>query len=124
MATILHVEDDPLGAELVRRILKRRPAIEVVSASTGAAALSLVTEHDVQLVLLDMRLPDASGVEILERLRADPTTVNLPVVVLSGDTSSSAALAAGASDYLVKPCDMAQLLAMVDRYVPPETGTP
>jgi CheY-like chemotaxis protein len=124
MPTILLVEDDLLNVDLARRVLRRRPHVELVAAGTGADALALVAEQPPSLVLLDMHLPDLSGLEILARLRADPATAQLPIVVLSGDSSSGPALAAGASDYLAKPYDVAQLLAVIDRFVPPETGEP
>jgi CheY-like chemotaxis protein len=68
-------------------------------------------------VLLDMHLPDLNGLELLQRLKADPATAGIPVVVVSADATAAqidAALQAGASLYLTKPVSVAELLAAVD----------
>ena len=121
MPVILLVEDDAANIELVRRILERRPEVELQAAGTGRAALSLADENPPQLVLLDMHLPDVSGVEVLEHLAARSETAGVPVVILTGDSGidRTALGAAGASDFLIKPYDVGQLLEIVDRYVGP-----
>ena len=83
----------------------------------GSLALDLAREHRPDLVLLDLNLPDIQGEEVLRRLRADPTTATVPVVVISGDATpgqASRLRRVGADDYLTKPFDIARLLGVID----------
>ena len=120
--TVLCVEDNVSNVKLLERILARRPEVTVMVAMLGGPALELAREHQPSLVLLDLRLPDMSGEEILRRLRAEPRTAGIPVVVLSADATpgqQQRLLGAGAADYLTKPLDIARLLAIVDGTAPP-----
>lgn len=95
-----------LGAAFYRPLL----------ASTGAEALRIARKEIPDLILLDLGLPDISGIDVLQTLRADPVTRDIPVVVLSatGDRELRLkALAAGADDVFSKPCDDGLLLARV-----------
>jgi two-component system response regulator AtoC len=101
---ILVVDDDPAIRELVREFLTDGRTT-VLEAMTGADALVLASRQRPDLVLLDMRLPDVDGLEVLGQLRANS---DLPVVVITADSSSSRtirAIQAGAYDYLVKPLE-------------------
>jgi CheY-like chemotaxis protein len=76
-----------------------------------------VRERSPDLVLLDMHLPDMDGMEVLTRLRSDPHTADVPVVVVSADALQDqieAALHAGAQRYLTKPVDVREVLSIVD----------
>jgi CheY-like chemotaxis protein len=80
--------------------------------------LDLAREHDPDLVLLDLHLPDMPGEEVLRRLRGDERTAGIPVVVLSADARPSLIkrlLASGARAFLTKPLDVAELLALLDQ---------
>jgi two-component system, OmpR family, alkaline phosphatase synthesis response regulator PhoP len=79
---LLVVEDDPILAQLTEAVL-RRGGFEVRVAGTGAAGLEAARAGGFDAVLLDQQLPDLDGVRVLERLRADPVTAGLPVVVVS-----------------------------------------
>jgi CheY-like chemotaxis protein len=81
-----------------------RAGYEVICAEDGETALKLAEEHKPELVLLDMILPKISGPEVLHRLKANPVTSNIPVVVLSGLTEKNREklIEAGAEDYLEK----------------------
>lgn len=86
------------------------PALTVVAAGDGATAIDVVSRHPLDVVLLDLKLPDMSGLRVLEAMRA--VRVDLPVVVLTGHSSESAAIAAAnlaVSGYLIKPFDVADL---------------
>jgi CheY-like chemotaxis protein len=88
--------------------------------------LELAAEHSPQLILLDMHLPDVRGDEVLRRLRNNPRTREIPVVIVSADATGSSVgrlTDAGASAYLTKPLDVAEFLATVDRLLPPSPGT-
>ena len=85
--TVLCVEDNVSNVKLLERILARRPEVTVMVAMLGGPALELAREHQPSLVLLDLRLPDMSGEEILRRLRAELRTAGIPVVVLGADAT-------------------------------------
>jgi CheY-like chemotaxis protein/HPt (histidine-containing phosphotransfer) domain-containing protein len=115
---VLHVEDNLSNLKLVERILARRPEIELREVRTGAEALELAATLRPSLVLLDLRLPDMSGEDVLQGLRDASATRDTPVVVVSAEARPAEAdrlLAAGADEFLVKPIDVAVFLEMVDR---------
>jgi len=83
----------------------------------GRMGLDLARQHRPDLILLDVHLPDLPGEEVLRRLRADPLTWAIPVVIISADPTSGQTerlLAIGAYDYLTKPIDIKQLLRTLD----------
>jgi PAS domain S-box-containing protein len=115
--TLLHIEDNPSNLRLIERILSRRENVVVVSAMQGRFGIELARQHQPALILLDLHLPDISGEEILHRLREDPATSSIPVVIVSADATTGQVqrlLAAGAAAYLTKPLDVAVLLEVID----------
>jgi CheY-like chemotaxis protein len=79
----------------------------------------LAQAEELALILLDLRLPDMSGEQVLQRLKDSPLTAAIPVVVISGDSGEKLVnqlLGLGASAFLGKPFDMRGLLAVVDRF--------
>ncbi len=114
---VLYVEDSDANFMLMSRILESRPRINLVRAASGETAVKLAGTIKPNLVLLDLNLPDFSGGEVLQRLRADTTTAHIPVVVISADATPSQIeklLATGARNYLTKPFSIDLLLAVVD----------
>ncbi|MGH2573010.1 MAG: PAS domain S-box protein, partial [Actinomycetota bacterium] len=114
---ILYIEDNLSNLRLVERVMAHRPAVEVLPAMQGRLGMDLAREHRPDLILLDLHLPDMQGQEVLGRLRRDPETASIPVVVISADATPGQIrrlLAAGATDYLTKPLDVARLLQVVD----------
>jgi CheY-like chemotaxis protein len=87
--TVLYIEDNLSNLQLVDRILNRRPGVRLISAMRPELGLDLAGEHHPDLVLLDLHLPDMPGQEVLRRLRANPRTAEIPVVVLSADARPS-----------------------------------
>ena len=117
MGTVLYVEDNPSNLRLVERALALRPGIHLLSATTGWAGLDLADAHRLDLVLLDLNLPDMPGEDVLTALRADARTRDVPIVILSADATRRQVrnlLARGAADYLTKPLDLRAFLAMLD----------
>jgi len=111
--TVLVVEDDPANRALLTALLERS-GYRAVTASDGPSGLAAAFEIGPDIVLLDVGLPGMDGLEICRRLRADPRTVALPVVLLTGRTTVDdvvAGLDAGADDFLAKPFHEAELLA-------------
>ena len=101
----------------MRGILSQRPQVLMEVSGNGAEALRTIRARQPDLILLDMHLPDMSGLELLEQLKSDEATADVPVVVVSADATArqiEAAMAAGAHLYLTKPVSVAELLAAVD----------
>jgi CheY-like chemotaxis protein/anti-sigma regulatory factor (Ser/Thr protein kinase) len=116
-ACVLLIEDNLANLTLIENVLARRKGVRLLAAMQGTLGLDLAREHHPDLVLLDLHLPDQSGTEVLKRLRADPETAQIPVIVVSADRSSDRADAMrelGAADYLSKPFDLRDLLRSVD----------
>ncbi len=115
--TVLCIEDNLSNVRLIERAVALRANVRLLSAMLGGLGLDLAREHRPDLVLLDLHLPDMSGEELLARLRADPATRDIPVVVLSADATPGHVerlLADGARAYLTKPLDLGEFLALVD----------
>jgi two-component system cell cycle sensor histidine kinase/response regulator CckA len=114
-ATVLNVDDDPAGRAALSALL-RHAGLEVREASSGEEALRLASEHP-DLILLDVRLPDRDGRDVCRRLKADPATAPIPVLMLSGLAVRSedrvSGLDTGAEGYLVKPVEPEELLAHI-----------
>jgi chemosensory pili system protein ChpA (sensor histidine kinase/response regulator) len=97
----------------VEQVIAMRPGLGLAHARTGGEALALAAELTPELILLDLRLPDAGGAQIVAELRRDPATRSAHIVVLSGETGPAerdAALAAGADAFLAKPVLVQELL--------------
>ena len=82
---MLYIEDNLSNLRLVEEILEHWPGITLLSAMQGTIGLDLAREHQPDLILLDLHLPDLSGDEVLRRLKSDPRTRSIPVVMLSAD---------------------------------------
>jgi CheY-like chemotaxis protein len=115
--TVLYIEDNLSNLQLVEQVLRLRPAVRLIPAMRPQLGLDLAAEHDPDLVLLDLHLPDMSGQEVLRRLRAQARTANVPVVVLSADARPSLIqelLARVVRAFLTKPLDVRELLELLD----------
>ncbi|HWC41823.1 MAG TPA: response regulator [Actinomycetota bacterium] len=124
--TVLYIEDNLSNLQLVERVLRRRPGVRLISAMRPQLGLDLAAEHDPGLLLLDLHLPDMTGQEVLRRLRAEPRTARVPVVILSADARPSLIkelLDRGVRAFLTKPLDVRELLDLVDT-VAAERGRP
>jgi CheY-like chemotaxis protein len=117
VGTVVYVEDNPSNLHLVERILARRPGLRLLTTNNGEDALALIRGSDPTLVLLDVHLPGLDGSKVLRRLRVDPATASIPVVMISADATPGrvkSLLAAGARDYLTKPLDVTRFLEVLD----------
>jgi CheY-like chemotaxis protein len=115
--TLLHIEDNIVGQRLVERIVSRLPDLRIVSAVYGTRGIDLARRQRPEVILLDLHLPDLPGEEVLRRLRESKATREIPVVILSADTTRATArqlLDAGATDFLTKPVDADVLIAVID----------
>jgi CheY-like chemotaxis protein/HPt (histidine-containing phosphotransfer) domain-containing protein len=119
--TVLHVEDNPVNVKLVERALAHRPEVRLLSATRADAGLRAAAAARPDLILLDLNLPDGSGRDLLRRLRGEPETRDVPVVVVSAHTPDQGGQALhglGVRDYLTKPIDIGRLLELVDEHAP------
>ena len=119
--SVLYIEDNLSNLKLVEQVLTRFPHIELLVAMQGTLGLDLAREHRPDLILLDLHLPDVDGEEVLARLRADPETAPIPVVVLSADAMPrriERLLASGADDYLPKPLDVGRFMGLLREHLP------
>ncbi|MHC4127500.1 MAG: response regulator transcription factor [Planctomycetota bacterium] len=114
-AFILIVEDEPEIADLIRYHVQREGARAVV-ARTGRLALEAVERRKPDLVVLDLMLPDLDGLEVCRRLRRQPETKSLPILIVSAKGEESdivAGLELGADDYVTKPFSPKVLMARI-----------
>jgi CheY-like chemotaxis protein len=114
---IVYIEDNLSNLKVIEAIFTWRTGIKLFTAMQGSIGINLIREHSPDLVLLDLNLPDMSGREVLMRLRADPTTCDVPVLVLTADATPGQRerlLALGANSYLTKPLNVSAFLKIVD----------
>jgi DNA-binding response OmpR family regulator len=113
--SIIIVEDDEDIGDSIRYNLERE-GFRVRVAQTGEQALRLILDRPPDLILLDLNLPHMSGFEICRRLRAEPATARVPIVILTARTDESdkvLGLELGADDYVTKPFGLRELVARI-----------
>ena len=112
---ILVVEDNEMNMKLFRDVLVAT-GYRTLEATSGGEAVELATEHEPDLVLMDIQLPDLGGVQALGRLRANDRTASIPVLALTAqamDGDRERFLAAGFDGYLSKPVNVRELIDTV-----------
>ncbi|HEX2188485.1 MAG TPA: PAS domain S-box protein [Longimicrobiaceae bacterium] len=117
-ATVLYIEDNLANLTLMETVLADHPGITLVPALQGRLGLELAWEHAPDVILLDLHLPDIPGDEVLRRLRADPRTRDVPVVVISADAMPGRVqrlVEQGAFAYVTKPIEIDVFLETVER---------
>ncbi len=120
---VVVVEDDRPSLELLTLYLEGA-GVEVLGARDGPSGLEIVRRNQPAAVVLDIRLPDMDGWDVLTALKADPVTAEIPVVVVSMLDERGTGFALGAAEYLVKPVSREHVLAALARVgVLPEAGT-
>lgn len=113
-AQILLVEDEPALRYFLGRTLEDA-GYAVTAAATGREALSRQAEHEFHLALVDLRLPDMSGLQVIEHLQQDNPGIVAIIITAHADLESAlAALRAGVHDYLLKPVHLQQLLRLIE----------
>jgi signal transduction histidine kinase/CheY-like chemotaxis protein len=124
---VLQIEDNFANTHLVERVLAARHGLRVMTVTQGRLGLDLAREHQPSLILLDLNLPDARGLDLLQALAADARTANIPVVVISADSTPgqhARALASGARAVLAKPLDVARFMDVIDPiFLPPVSAS-
>jgi len=118
--TIVYIEDDPVNILLLEQYVALTPDVQLLVARDGESGLELARRWMPNLILLDMQLPDMSGLDVLDRLRADPVTSGLRVVALSADAMPAQvteAIARGAEAYWTKPLALSKFKAELPKFL-------
>jgi PAS domain S-box-containing protein len=112
-----YVEDNETNIEIMRAVLEQRGQIELETSMLGLDGMAAVRQRRPDLILLDMHLPDISGLELLRHLKQDDAVADIPVIVVSADATPGhmqQALTLGAQHYVTKPLDVARFLDLID----------
>ena len=115
MSTILIVEDNEKNMKLVRDLLQHK-GHRTLEAPTGGDGLRLAHEHNPDLILMDIQLPDIDGISVLRQLRADPAFAETPVIAVSDSVmpeDKKKIVESGFDAYLTNPINMKQFLETV-----------
>jgi CheY-like chemotaxis protein len=110
----LYVEDHPVNVVLMQALFRCRPRARLLVATTGEAGLRTAVEQTPDLLLLDLRLPDCHGADLLQRLRALPSLAGVPAVAVTAEDTGDLA-ARGFAEVWHKPMDLGFTLARLDR---------
>ena len=120
---VLVVDDDPLIVELLELALEEDGY--TVSAAMGSAALAAAQELQPAVILLDIMMPGMDGIEVSQRLRADPTTRDIPIIVMSaGERLRATATLMPVNDRVAKPFELPTLYGKVARWTQSAPVTP
>ena len=112
---ILVIEDDPSTLRLIKYTLQQE-GYQVLSAPNGLEGLRKARSEQPDLIILDVMLPGVDGFEICHRLRAEPQTAELPILMVSGkarEIDKATGLKMGANDYITKPWHRPELVAKI-----------
>jgi PAS domain S-box-containing protein len=115
--SVLYIEDNLSNLRLVERVLGQRPGVDLLPAMQGRLGIELATQHRPSVIFLDLNLPDMHGTEVLERLRSNPVTQKIPVIIVSADATHGQRerlLKSGAKSYLTKPINVMEFLRELD----------
>ncbi len=119
--TILYIEDNSANVDLVQQIVELKLfGVKLITNAAGLKAVQLASEHQPDLILLDLNLTDIHGSEVIQRLKKEPLTRDIPVIVISADAMAEQIerlMSLGAKNYLTKPIDIGLFLKEVDKYL-------
>ena len=114
---VLYIEDDLINLELIERLLALNKSLHLLTATRGERGLEIARAERPELILLDVHLADMDGADVLRALRDDPTTADVPVVVVSADAMGEQIERMrhlGAQAYVTKPVDIDELRRVID----------
>ncbi|MGD0198403.1 MAG: ATP-binding protein [Solirubrobacteraceae bacterium] len=124
---LLYVEDNLVSIKLLEGVLARRPEIKVEATLQGRLGIELARSHLPDVIVLDLNLPDMSGVEVLHTLKHDARTRRIPVIILTGENSveeGARLLELGAASFHTHPLDVISFLAALDAVLPAAAPVP
>jgi len=117
MARILVIDDDPELLEMIRLLLERRREHEAILSADGEDGIWKARRNPPDLAIVDVMMPGMTGYEVCRRLREDPETASIPILVLTArgqPVDRNAALQAGADEHMAKPIAMADLMKQIE----------
>lgn len=117
---ILYIEDQLSNQLLVAEILKNVQGMKLLTARSGTEGLRAAANQKMDLILLDMHLPDMNGEEVYERLKSNPKWTDIPVIVLSANAMKEdidRTLAMGIKEYITKPFDVPAFLRVIEKHL-------
>ncbi|NOR51271.1 MAG: PAS domain S-box protein [Gammaproteobacteria bacterium] len=117
---VLYIEDNPANLKLVAQLLGRRKHIKLLTAHTPELGIELAQSHRPKLILLDINMPDMDGYQVLEVFKDDAQLKNIPTVAITANAMPrdiKRGMEAGFTDYLTKPLDVPQFLAVIDSHL-------
>jgi signal transduction histidine kinase/ActR/RegA family two-component response regulator len=115
---VLYIEDNPTNLRLVEKILGKLTGIRLLTATSGHEGLEIISQQALALILLDINLPDMDGFQVLQTLKNNSNTRNIPVIAITANAmlhDIEQGLTAGFSSYLTKPLDVAQFIETVEQ---------
>lgn len=123
---ILYIEDNPDNMTLVKRALESR-GYKLLEAPTGIEGVNIAEKEEVELILLDINLPDIDGYEVARRIRhsAKKQLIYVPIIAITANAlkgDAEKALSAGCNVYMSKPINIRELWARVEAFVPSPMG--
>jgi len=116
--TILAIDDNPMNLDILVNLLLMN--YEILVALSAECALELLKKQKVNLIILDVMMPDMDGIEMTKILKADKRTKNIPVLLLSANHDKNIiaqGFDAGANDYIFKPFSPNELIASIDHHL-------
>ena len=121
-SNILYIEDHPDNMTLVRRVLQAGE-YNLIEAKNATQGLAIADSQKVDLILLDINLPDIDGYEVARRLRSSskPGLAQIPIIAITANAlkgDAAKALDAGCDLYMAKPIDIQQLLERIETFIP------
>lgn len=121
---VLYIEDNPANLKLVSQLIDRLDNIRLLAASRPSEGFQHLQHETIDLILLDINLPEMNGFEVLKRLRDENTSSRtIPVIAISANAMApdiEAGVAAGFDAYLTKPFDIPRFIATLESYLYPD----
>ena len=117
---VLVVEDSATMRSLIASTVENLPEVEVVEAMNGFEALRILPQQPINLIITDINMPDINGLEIIHFVKNTPGYQSIPIIIVTTEKSAKdreKGLELGASEYITKPFDPADLLEIVRRYI-------
>lgn len=122
---VLYIEDSTIDSVLMELIARRSRCNRIYCVMTAEIGLQLALEYKPRLVLINVHLPGMDGLQAMRYLKSDAATCDIPVILVSSDTShelSDRATAAGCDDFFTKPLDVNKVISTLDYYLRPAPG--
>jgi CheY-like chemotaxis protein len=118
--TVLYVDDNVHSLDIISRLFHAKTDWRLITSTLGLEGVDIAVTLQPDMILLDLQLPDISGLAVLQQLRADVRTCDTPIIMLSAEAHQNKideCIAAGANDYFVKPCDLSSFLTALNAFM-------